>query len=57
MEAILVTAIVAVAAGYLVRRFYLGFKASGHDACACSSGCRGCDLAGTCSGTDLDPPN
>lgn len=57
MEAILVSAIVAVAAGYLARRWYLSFKASAHDACACGGGCSGCDLAGTCSGMDLDPPN
>ena len=54
MEAILVALIVAFSVGYLVRRFYRGFKTDSDDTCACGGGCSGCDLAGTCGSMDLN---
>jgi positive regulator of sigma E activity len=57
MENIAVGLIVALAAGYLVRRYYRKFKSltdpqSGRgDNCCGGSQCGGCDAAGTCGTT------
>lgn len=57
MQGILVALIVALAAAYLIRRFYRSFKAASdrrHPAGGCGCGCSGCDSVGTCSEADLD---
>jgi membrane protein implicated in regulation of membrane protease activity len=57
MQGILVALIVALAAAYLVRRFYRSYKAASGQARSnegCGCGCSGCEVAGTCSAGDLD---
>jgi hypothetical protein len=60
MENILVGLIVILAAGYLVRRYYLKLKAhtdqEGGGDCCCGATCNGCDVADTCSSTIMDRP-
>jgi hypothetical protein len=58
LENILVGLIVLLAAGYLVRRYYLKLKAhtdqegcGGGDCCTAAT-CNGCDVADSCSSAD-----
>ncbi|MDJ0781078.1 MAG: FeoB-associated Cys-rich membrane protein [Desulfosarcinaceae bacterium] len=51
METILIAIIVALAAAYLICRFYRGFKAAAAQTSACAGGCgcSACDITNTCS--------
>jgi hypothetical protein len=49
MDAIIVAAIIAVAAGYLVRRF---MKKGASGGCGCGSDCGGCSSSGGSSSKD-----
>ncbi|MEZ0576790.1 FeoB-associated Cys-rich membrane protein [Halodesulfovibrio aestuarii] len=49
-DAIIVAAIIAVAAGYLVRRF---IKKGASGGCGCGSDCGGCSSAGGKSSQDV----
>jgi hypothetical protein len=53
-EAIIVGGLVALAAAYLIRRFYRGLEAGSTRSAACGGCCGGCDIAASCSGADLD---